>query len=90
MEVKKDDEKFYVDTEHGPATLYYKVIDNNIVSLFHTFTPLEERGKGIAEELAKNAFEFAISNGMKVKIDCSYIKYFVEKHQEYKKYVVGE
>ncbi len=59
------------------------------MSIYHTFVPDAERGKGIAEDLARTAFEFAKAEGLKVRPDCPYIVHFIEVHEEMKQYAVG-
>ncbi len=79
--------RFYLRTEHGDAELLYR-IEGNVISVYHTFTPDEERGNGIAEKLAVEAFKFASEKHFKVRPDCTYIQYFVEKHKELRSMVV--
>ena len=56
--------------------------------MYHTYTPDEERGKGIAEQMADAAFAFAVKNKLKVRPDCSYIEHYLETHKEMQKYAV--
>lgn len=90
MEIKHSGGKFYTNTEHGEAYLEYKIIDKNTMSIYHTFTPREARGHGIAEKISIEAFDFAKNNGLKVRPDCPYITYFVEKNKKFKKYLVDQ
>ncbi len=80
--------RFYIVTPSGEAELLY-LIDKktNTISMYHTFVPTSERGRGIAELMAFAAFDFAKKNKLLVKPDCEYITYFVEKHKELKKIV---
>lgn len=87
MEIKNGNERFYVATHGGEAELRYKV-NGGIMSIYHTFVPDSERGKGIAEMLAMAAFESAKERRLKVKPDCPYIVRFLEKHPDLKKYSV--
>lgn len=86
MEIKHVEGKFYTETQHGDAFLLYKT-EGKIISIYETFTPEEERGKGIAEHLATAAFKFAKENSLKVKPDCPYIQHFASKHKELAKYI---
>ena len=85
MEIKHVDGRFYVETEGGDAELLYRM-DGGVMSIYHTFVPESERGRGIAEKLAREAFGFAIKKGVKVRPDCPYIGYFLEKHVEFRRY----
>ncbi len=82
--ILQDGKRFYLETQSGTAEILYKVSGNSM-SIYHTFVPEGERGKGIAEKLASEAFEFARRKGMKVKPDCPYIPKFLAKHPEYAK-----
>lgn len=82
MDVKKEGTRFFVKTEHGDAELLYEIEHGNVMSIYHTFVPEEERGKGIAALMADAAFEFAKSSGFKVRPDCAYIKHYVDEHKE--------
>ncbi len=88
MEVKHEQGRFYAKTEHGTAELLYSEVDKSTISIYHTFTPDEDRGHGIAEQLAVAAFEFAKKNGLKVRPDCPYIPHFLDKHNEWRKYAI--
>lgn len=80
MEIKGDGE-FYVDTPHGKAYLKYR-IENNKMIIYETFTPVEERGKGIATTLTKYATEMAKNNNMEVIDECSFTTSFLQKNKE--------
>ncbi|MGD0729338.1 MAG: GNAT family N-acetyltransferase [Candidatus Micrarchaeaceae archaeon] len=88
MEIIHSNGRFYIKTGNGEAELLYNKINSNAISIYHTFVPDKGRGKGIAEMLAKAAFEFAIKEKFKVRPDCPYIPHFLEKNPEYKKYIV--
>lgn len=87
MEITQEEGEFRAKTEHGDAVLRYN-IKNGVMSIYHTYTPVEDRDKGIAEELTKAAFDFAIRNELKVKPDCPYAVHFLDKHKEMQKYAV--
>ncbi len=80
--INKQSGRMSIKTMHGEAELLYR-IKGKVMVIYHTFTPIEDRGHGIAAELAKEAFAFAKKNALKVKPDCPYIGDFVEKHKEY-------
>lgn len=87
MDVLHEGSRFYMATPGGEAELLYKT-NGFVMSIYHTFVPESERGKGIAELLAFAAFDFAKKNKMKVKPDCPYIAKFLERHSELKAYSV--
>ncbi|MGC8478371.1 MAG: GNAT family N-acetyltransferase [Candidatus Micrarchaeia archaeon] len=84
-EVKREEGRFYIKTEHGEAELLYR-IDGSIMEVFHTFTPPQDRGKGIAEKLANAALGFAKLKGVKIKPECTYMQFFFYKHPDLKIY----
>jgi len=90
MEIKHENGRFYAKTPHGIAELLYSKIDTSTISIYHTFTPEEDRGHGIAEALATAAFEFAKKSSLKVRPDCPYIPNFLQKHKELKKFAVNQ
>ena len=55
------------------AELHY-IKQGNVMDIHHTFVPEELRGKGLAEKLAKSAFDYAKKYNMKIKPTCSYIE----------------
>lgn len=79
--VEREEGRFYMKTGHGEAELLYR-IDGSTMEVFHTFTPPEDRGKGVAEKLAYAALDFAKSKGLKIKPECTYMQFFFYKHQE--------
>ncbi len=66
------------------AKLEYR-LEGSIMAIFYTFVS-EEGDSGIAEKLAYCAFEFAISNSLKVRLNCPYITHFLEVHMDMVKY----
>jgi predicted GNAT family acetyltransferase len=87
MEIKHENGRFFIVTPGGEAELLYK-IEGRVMSMYHTFVPDSERGKGVAEKLAITGFEFAKEKKLKVRPDCPYIQRFLEKHSELKAYSV--
>jgi hypothetical protein len=53
--------------------------------LKETFVPKDQRGKGIAEDLAQKAFTFVKESEAKAVVNCSYIRdTYLPKHTEWK------
>lgn len=57
-----------------------------MLSVYHTFTPPEDRGRGIAEKLAFEAVELAKRKGLRINPECSYMKAFLRRHKELRDY----
>lgn len=69
-EVRSSAGKLYIETKHGEAMLLYR-IEGGVLSVYHTFTPPEERGQGVAERLALEVVELAKRKGLKIKPEWS-------------------
>lgn len=65
------------------AVVEYTLKDN-VIDLYRTFTPPELRGKGVAGKLVKYALEHAKENNLKVIPTCSYVRGYIERHENYK------
>ncbi len=81
--IKKGEGRLSMSTPGGDAELLYK-IEGNIMSIYHTFVPESERGKGMAEKLADEAFDMAREKHLLVRPDCPYILHYLEKHKDAK------
>ncbi len=81
MDILKEEGRLYIKTKSGEAELVFH-IEKRVVVITHTFVPSSERGRGLAEKLADEAFSMAKNGGMKVKIQCPYIEYYVSKHPQ--------
>lgn len=81
-----DNEMFYVKVgRRRVVRLLYK-IEDNVMHLISTYTLREFRGRGLASEIVKYALNYALEKGIRVlKVSCSYVKYWLEKHPEYAK-----
>ncbi len=63
--------------EYGPAA--EKTLD-----FWHTYVPPELRGKGIAEELVRQALEDVRRRGYKVIPSCWYVRLYIDRHSQYR------
>lgn len=85
FEIKHDTEqnRFVSDIEGYEAVVEYRLKDN-VIDLYRTFTPLKVRGKGIAGKIVKYALEHAKENNLRVIPTCSYVRGYIERHENYK------
>ena len=75
--------KFCVKLEGYEACLMYRR-SGAALDLYHTYVPEVFRGKGIAEQLCKAAFEYAKAQQLTVAPSCSYISgAYLKRHPEY-------
>jgi predicted GNAT family acetyltransferase len=63
------------------TVLEYQLVDG-IMTIHHTYVPMELRGKGLAGQLAKAAFDFARAEGLQVIPACSYIATYAKRFPE--------
>lgn len=89
MKIEHEEGRFFSKTTHGTAELLYSKIGSKTISAYHTFTPEEDRGQGIAEQLTAAAFKFAKERGLKIRPDCPYVQYFLSKHKGWQKYATS-
>jgi len=87
-EVKHDKskERFYMNIEGDNVHLDYSLRGDKI-DLYHTYTPPQLRGRGLAGKVVEFAFNYAKENNLKVIPSCPFIPSFLERKPEYKKLV---
>lgn len=74
-----DANRFETYIEGHTALVDYVVRDGALV-IVHTFVPKPLKGRGIASELVKAAYEYADKEGLGCKATCSYALAWLEKH----------
>lgn len=79
----KEASRFEIDLGNGKIAYEQYQQSGSKITFIGNYVPPEFRGKGIAAEIAKHAFEYAKSNDLKVAILCPYIHDYSEKHPEY-------
>ena len=83
MHIQHKDGEFFIEADGKKTVLDYRISSGNM-DIYHTFTPDDLRGQGLAEKLAIAAFEFAKKEGIKIVPTCPYIRdYFIPKHPEF-------
>jgi uncharacterized protein len=55
----------------------------NVISLDHTETPIEARGRGLASRLVAGALDQIRARGLKIVPRCPFVRVFLDKHPEY-------
>lgn len=66
------------------SVLEYRLLPNSstaskVMEMFHTEVPIEHRGKGVAQELVKEAFKYCLSNNYKVLPTCTYVQKYARE-----------
>ncbi|MFN3872531.1 MAG: GNAT family N-acetyltransferase [Ignavibacterium sp.] len=84
MEVIHDKIKsrFVIRIDGEESFVEYSLYDK-VMNLYHTYTPPQLRGKGLAEKVVRAAIEYAKENNLKVIPSCSYVALFLRRHPEY-------
>ena len=72
--------KFYCIVDGKECYAQYSVVDEKTLDFFHTFTPPELRGRGIAIKIFDEIKKYLEENHLKPKTSCS----FAEKYLRFK------
>lgn len=72
---------FELNIDTATAHLDYH-LDGRVMTIHHTFVPVELRGQNIAGRLAKAAFDHARSKGLSIIPHCAYIARYAERFPE--------
>lgn len=75
----KDENRFEAHVEGHVALVDYVISDGALV-VVHTYVPKPLKGRGIAGELVKAAYDYANKEGLGCKATCSYALAWLEKH----------
>lgn len=78
----KNNSRFVVSIDGEHSFVEYSLYDK-VMDLYHTYTPPQLRGKGLAEKVVRTALEYAKQNNLKVVPSCSYVAVFLQRHPEY-------
>jgi uncharacterized protein len=73
--------RFEIDVNGVTAFANYK-LDDGVITILHTETPVAARGQGIASKLVAGALDIARSRGLKVIPRCPFVRAYVAKHPE--------
>ena len=74
--------RFVIRLGEEEAELTYRLVGSRFV-LEHTEVPKSQRGRGLADELAHAALEYARANYLSVIPICPFVKKYLERHPEY-------
>jgi uncharacterized protein len=76
--------QFEIEREGQTSFLAYEIDGENWISLLHTSVPPGLRGRGIANELARMALEYAREHQLRVDVVCPIVFHYTTKHPEYR------
>jgi predicted GNAT family acetyltransferase len=75
--------KYYAVTNGLESVCEYGRSGNGVLNFWHTYVPPELRGKGIAEELVRQALEDVLARGLKVVPSCWFVRLYIDRHPKY-------
>lgn len=75
--------RFEFDADGVTAFVTYRLA-GKILTLDHTETPVEARGRGIASRLIEGVLAEARSRGLKIVPRCAFVRAYVERHPQYR------
>jgi predicted GNAT family acetyltransferase len=86
VEVKHDEAagKYYAMVDGRESVCEYRPAGEKTLNFSHTYVPPELRGKGIAEELVRQALEDVRERGFKVIPSCWYVRVYIDRHAQYR------
>jgi predicted GNAT family acetyltransferase len=64
------------------AELAYSLPAAGIIDFVHTYVPENQRGQGIADELAQAALDYARQQHLKVRTSCPFMADYVQAHHQ--------
>jgi predicted GNAT family acetyltransferase len=84
MEITHDinEKKAWTVKDGHTAYVEYEIIEG-AVDIIHTYVPQPLEGQGIASELVKFVYDYALKQGLRVSATCTYAARWLEKHPDY-------
>lgn len=81
IEVRHDPERgrFSAVVDGRESFLDYAVVDDDTVDYQHTYTPPEQRGRGIMSEIVRFALQWASSEGKRVIPSCPFVQTHLDR-----------
>lgn len=81
MEIKHDVENGRAWTEKDNYTAYVEYeLENGTLNIVHTYVPSPLEGQGIASELVKYVYDYALHKGLKPAATCWYASNWLKRH----------
>jgi len=80
--------RFELDAGGAIAFVNYR-IDGGTITLLHTETPVELRGRGIASRLIHDVLADIRARGLKMVPRCAFVRDYIGKHPEYRDLVAA-
>lgn len=71
--IEKDDHTAYVEYD----------VHNHTLDIIHTIVPPPLEGQGIASQLVRFTYDYALQQGFKLAATCPYAQVWLKRHPEY-------
>jgi predicted GNAT family acetyltransferase len=75
--------RFELDAGGVIVLMNYRLADG-VMTLDHTETPPQARGRGLASRLTATVLEIARARGLKVMPRCPFVRAYLAKHPEFR------
>ena len=75
--------RFELDEEGGTAFVTY-FLEGDRITFTHTIVPEALEGRGVGSKLVRGALDAARERGLKVVPACSFVRHYVDTHDEYR------
>ncbi len=75
--------RFETHLDGHVAHLDYALRPGGVVVMEHTIVPDALGGRGVGSALARHALDWAAAQGLKVDVQCSFIRGYIAKRPEY-------
>jgi predicted GNAT family acetyltransferase len=85
LEVKHDEpgRKYFAVVDGRESVCDYGPAGDKTLVFSHTYVPPELRGRGIAEELVRQALDDVRQRGYKVIPSCWFVRVYIDRHSQY-------
>jgi len=75
--------RFELEEEGRVGYLSY-ILESGAIVFTHTIVPQEMEGRGVGSRIVKTGLDYARAEGLKVVPQCSFVRGFIERHEEYR------
>jgi predicted GNAT family acetyltransferase len=90
MQIEHDTvtQRFLARTPSGTAVLAYRTKGQEVLELYSTFVPEQDRERGIAGRLVEAALAHARERNMRIIATCPYVAWWLRQRPEHAELVV--
>jgi hypothetical protein len=86
LQVQHDEKarRYFALIDGYEAVCDYSPAGEGTLNFTHTYVPPELRGKGIADELVRQALDDAMERGLRVIPSCWFVRVYIDRHPRYR------